>query len=287
MSNAETSVSVSPLINKVIEVKPIPRDSALFEGPIAFLKGAAMTVDLPIDAVRRCRINIFESDEEQAFFENKLGVPKGTLSTYDRESKYWNNFIVSLNDEGITLNLGNVTDFLKYRVLKANTGLIAPSWNDRNNDGRFRFALVEKGFEDLEINAKNDIKKRAYIAFGKIEDSADRMIDVLNVMGKKITSKSGVSVDGLKAEINRIIDNPNPESVKSFISIIEDKNFEYRVLIDKALNAKAIYRVGKNGYRLPKGEEPVADDTKEMIEWLKDPKNSVKVETIKAQIDQA
>lgn len=273
----------SPLVNKIIVIKPILRDGALFDKPIGFFKGAAMTLDLPINPVRKCRVNIFKSDEEQTWFEKKLSVPTGTLSTYDRDNKYWNEFLVRIPADGFTLNLANVTDFLSYRVLLANETLIAPSWGQRTDDGRYRFALVESGFEDVEINTKKDRMKKAYIAFGKIEDSADKMIDILNVLGKKIKNKSSVSMDFLKAEINRIIDDPS--TIESFISILEDNDFEYRVLIDKALNAKAIYRIDKNGYRLPKGEEAIADDTKEMIDWLKNPKNSIKVETIKAQIE--
>ncbi len=283
MSEVTVENKVNPLVNKIVTVKPILREGALFDKPIGLFKGAAVTLDLPINPARKCRVNIFKSDEEQTFFENKLSVPKGTLSTYDRDNKFWNEFLVRIPDDGLTLNLANVTDFLTYRVLLANSNLIAPTWSERNDNGAFKFAIVEQGFEDVEINTKKDRQKKAYIAFGKIEDSADKMIDVLNVLGKKIKNKSSVSMDFLKAEINRIIDNP--QTIESFITILEDTDFEFRVLIDKALNAKSIYKMGKNGFRLPKGEESIADDTREMIDWLKDPKNSVKVETIKAQIE--
>lgn len=287
MSEVKENKLISPLVDKIIVVKPILRDSALFDKPIGMLKGTQMSIDLPIDPQRKSRINIFKNEEERIYLEERLSLPKGALSTFDRESKFWNGFIVILTEEELILNLANVTDFLKYRLLLANSDKIAPSWGERNDDGRYRFALVEKGFEDVEINSKNEIKKKAYIAFGKIEDSVDKMVDVLNVLGMKITNRSGISQDGLKAAINRIIEDPNPESVRMFVKVLGDKDFDYRVLLDKAIQVKALYRIGKNGYRLPKGEEPIADDTKEMIDWMKNPKNSLKVETIRAQIDQA
>lgn len=269
------------LINKIIEVRAIPRVSSLLDKPIAFHKGAASKLDLPMDIQRNSRVEIFKEGEQEAF-EKELSLPKGTLSTHNRENPYWNKFLLTISNEGLVLNLANPTDALKYRVLLANESLVAKSWNERNDDARYRFALVEQGYEDVEINKKNELIKEAYKLFGRIEDSADKMRDVLRVLGKKVTG-DGVSVDSLKAHINRIIDDPDMR--EKFVNVLKDKDFDTRILIDKALQAKALYRLGKNGYRLPKGEESIADDTKEMIDWLNDPKNSVKVETIKAQIE--
>lgn len=278
------------LMNKKIEVRPIERSSPMFDRPVSISNGATISFDLPIDPDRRARIQIFSNEEEQMFFEQKLNLPANSLSIYDRKNQFWNEYRVIIPEEGLVLNLSNVSDLLKYKVLKANDHRIAPSWTARNDDARYRAALVEEGFENIEINKTQDKKKKAYIFLSKIENSVDAMIDVLNVLGKKINRNKGVSIDFVKAELYKFVEDtvapPGEASpLDRFIEIAEDENFEFKVIIDKALHAKALMRIGTNGYRLPKGDEAIAEDTEEMVTWLRNPKNQIKVETIKAQID--
>lgn len=278
------------LLNKKVTIRPIPRRSTVFDKEVAINPGATVSFDLPMDPARRARHPLFESEEEQEYFEKKLNLPKNALSVFDRNNKYWDEYRVVLTDAGLVLDLTNVSDYLQYKVLKTNKHLIASSWTERNDDPRFRAAFVEEGYENIEINKVQDKKKKAYVFLSRIEDSVDQMIDVLNIMGKKVNRNRGASLDFLKAELYKIVeDNIAPPGELSpldiFIAIADDKDYEFKVIIDKALNAKALYKAGKNGYRLPKGDEPIADDTREMIDWLKDPKNQVKFETIKAQIE--
>lgn len=276
---------------KTVEVRPIPRSNSLYEQPIALHSGAAVKFDLPMDPDRRSRNPVFSDKEEQEYFESELNLPKGSLSIYDRKNKFWDEYVVTIGHEGLVLNLENVADLLKYKVLKANSHKIAKSWSSRNDDGRYRFAFVENGAEDIEVNKVQRKKQKAYVFMASIEDSNDMMLNVLNVMGKKVDRLKGASTDFLKAELYKIIDDTIPQTgeqvsnLDKFVQIASDEDFEFRVLIDKALHAKAIARIGKNGYRLFKGDEEIAEDTKEMIQWLKNPKNQIKVEAIKAQIE--
>lgn len=289
MANKEATKTYTQ--KKTVEVRPIPRNNSLYEAPIAMHAGAFVKFDLPMDPVRKARNPVFEDKDEQEFFETELNLPKGSLAIFDRKNTFWNEYVVTVSSEGLVLNLENVADLLKYKVLKANSHKIASSWGARNDDGRFRFAFVEDGAEDIEVNKVQRKKQKAYVFMSSIEDSNDKMIDVLNVLGKKVDRLKGVSTDFLKAELYKIIDDTTPQGVEQFslldkfVEIASDKDFEYRVLIDKALHAKAIARIGKNGYRFFKGDEEIAEDTKEMIAWLKNPKNQIKVEAIRAQVE--
>lgn len=277
---------------KKVEVRPIPRNNSLYESPIALHTGASVKFDLPMDPDRRARNPVFDpkDKEEQAFFERELNLPTGSLSIFDRKNKFWDEYVVTIGHEGIVLNLENVADLLKYKVLQANSHKIAKSWGERNDDARYRFAFVENGAEDVELNKTQGKKQKAYVFMASIEDSNDKMIDVLNILGKRIDRLKGASSDFLKAELYKVIEDSTPvggdiSMLDKFVSIATDNEFDERVLIDKALQAKAIARIGKNGYRLFKGEEEIAEDTKEMIQWIKNPKNQIKVEAIRAQVE--
>lgn len=287
-----TTITKDYTKKKIVEVRPIPRNNSLYENPIALHTGASVKFDLPMDPDRRARNPVFDpkDKEEQAFFERELNLPAGSLSIFDRKNKFWDEYVVTIGHEGIVLNLENVADLLKYKVLCANSHKIAKTWGERNDDARYRFAFVENGAEDVELNKTQSKKQKAYVFMASIEDSNDKMIDVLNILGKRIDRLKGASQDFLKAELYKVIEDSTPvggdlSMLDRFVDIATDEDFEYRVLIDKALQAKAIARIGKTGYRLFKGDEEIAEDTREMIYWLKNDKNQIKVEAIRAQVE--
>jgi hypothetical protein len=281
----------SILEDKIVEVRAITRDGSYYtkdhDGGSIFT-GATWSCNLPASIATNSLVKILDKDE-QAWFEETLNKEPGELNFYKRESPFWNSFTVKLTKEGIKLNLADPIDNLKYRVLKANKFSIAPSWDKRNEDARFRFALVEAGYEDIEINHRQDKIKRAFKAFGKIEDNSKKMKDVLRVFygnSKKVSQDA--SMEFLQAEINRLIESK--ETIDKFLAVTENPKFEITLLLEDAIESRSILRSGKNGYRLPKmeeGTEYVADNLKEMIEWLEAPKNHAEVLAIKAQIKQA
>jgi hypothetical protein len=272
-------------INKIVDVKPIKKKVSFFDYELSVFENAVTSFDLPIDPIRRSRFDIFENSLDlQREYEDALSLQRGTLNL-SRDNAYFNDMIIKIPAEGIRLNLNSVIDALKFRILEANNTTIAPSWNERNDDLRYKFAFREEGHEDIEVNKKGEEIYNKVKAFIKIEDSVDKMKSVLSILGKSFNDNKNISIDSLRANIRRVMEDPLLSN--KFVDIVNDPYFSERVLIDNALKARALMKSGKNGYKLPKGEEPIADDTKEMIDWILNPKNSVKVETIKSQIELA
>lgn len=280
------------LPNKIIEVKVITRSTDFFSDKQAgssIYEGAKQGFQLPQSKTTKQWMSIL-TEEEQRFFEKKLHKKEGDLSFYDRQSKFWTEFTFELSGDNIKLKLSDPIDNLKYRILKIMPN-ISPSWAERFNRGEYKFALLEEGYDVIETNKKADRIKRAWKSFGKIEDSIERMTNVLEVYGKKVPSDA--KLEWLQSEITKMINNEVPtkngiSTLDEFLSIVEDVNFDVKSLITKAVDCGALIRSGKHGYKLPGVDEKepnTADNIKEMVEFLNDKQNNAILMKIKAQVN--
>lgn len=263
---------------KKVLVKPIVRNNGTFpaghDGEFRYT-GCVMSICLPIDSKSNSLVAIL-TKEEQAIFEEELNLTKGALSFYDKSAPYWRKFRVELDKDGIVLNLDNPIDVLKLKVLKVDRR-IAHSWEDRLKSGEYQYALVDTA-EEVKTNAnKASLMQEVYKAFGKIEDSASKMQNVLKVINKRTTNKD---LDFLKSEVQKLIDN-NP---KEFLDIVNDKSFNTKVFINDCLAKNVLERTTRGGIKMYGGEE-FASSLQEAVEFLESKGNQDIYLKLKAQLD--
>lgn len=209
--------------------------------------------------------------DDKKLFAREIGVEDETRLNVHVKKNYWVGNTVSLNRNGLTLELSNPIDFIKYIILRSDTARIAPNWKSRFEKGTYKFAMVAEG-EEIEAKVtKVDDVKEAYKLFGKIDYSVTKMKDFLYVyyLIKKEAKKPPreASVEWLKAELGRIID----EDLQLFLEILKDKAYDTKLLIQKSTNCGALIRK-KHLYYVPGADKPVGvlDD---VIEFINDSRN--------------
>lgn len=211
------------------------------------------------------------TDDDRALFASELGLESAAeLSTF-RKKNFWTNNTVSLDRNGLHLNLSDLDDFVKYLILLADSDRISPSWAERFEYGTRKFALVSDG-ETLDDQVSVlEQKKDAYLHLAKLEKSVDKMTDFLFVY--YITKKDAkrppktASVKWLKGEVGRIIE----DDLKTYLQIIDDKDYDDKLLIQKAVASGALLRE-RHQYKLPGDERPIGV-LEDVLAFLSEPKN--------------
>ena len=275
-SSDTVRVVPSCLRKETIRVNFIQKTDTKIQDPKHVLFGGMLETANKILTVPTLRngnyVNIL-TDDEKAFLEQCLQLQPNDLSVYKTKDNYWDEFQISIGKEGKTLDLSDPQDYITYKVLLANTAIIAKSFDDINKKASYIFYLSKEGEEAQRTNKTIDLKKRAYMKFGKIEDSYEDLRYVIQIMSNKVLAHN-TKKEQLKAWVGEEVDN----KPKLFLEIMEDEFYYTKKLIYKGVEYGIVrkqgdfyFTQGENGL-IPlsvKGEDPTFKNT---VKFLSLPK---------------
>jgi hypothetical protein len=247
------------LENRRVILKPIVKPGGMLgkghDGEFMYT-GTQIQFVLPYN-IRKGRLESILTPEEQEFFEEALDVD---LNIHKKTNNFWHTFTISIRKDdklmknGLVLDLNDPMDNLRYRLLKIQPA-VAPSWDKRFERGEYRFALVDENEMAENRSKMADKRKEAYMFLGKIEDSKEKMRNVLRVYGKMPSEDA--TREYLKGEIDKIIENP--KTLDRLLAVIRDKDYDKKLLIEDAVECGAIKKQ-KRKYYLPGGDPINAND---------------------------
>ena len=197
---------------------------------------------LPVDPNKGTLVPVL-NEEEQTYFEKQLGVESGGMSPYRKGENFWHKFYVTVNRDGTELNLADVMDNLRWRLLK-NHPEIAPSWHERFNSPQFKFALVE---EDVEIGERvklAEMKKKVYKFLAGAEDNRTKMYDLLRVLGRR--PAPAATKEWMISELDKYTDDR--KMLKELLAVINDPLYEMKLFIEDGMECGTIKKLGRGDY---------------------------------------
>ena len=280
---------ISCLRNERIIVRHVPKEGGLVTNPKHILYGG-----MAENAVRYFTVPILESsgayknvltDDEKAFLEEVMGLEYNALSVYKKENNYWSNYQVRLTKQDNFLDLSVPDDYIKYKVLKANSNFIADSLETLQDKPKatYQFVMIREGEEESNESEKLSATMRCYMEYGKIKDDKDTLKCIIELIdGRPIAANSKIEL--LQGKINNLIQADS----ELFLKIITDPLLSTKVLINKAIEAGIISKRGDQ-YYLISSNSPLCGNNEDptlnvAARYLNLPKNQELKLSIEAKI---
>ena len=212
------------------------------------------SVDLfPLKMRRDGKYERVLTDIEQSYLEDVLGREKGSLSTHLKKNNFWDDQVVLLEKEGVTLQLDDPWDYIKYKILLTYDDVISPSITETSFKKTYRYELVTVADvrEQLKKDVNYDIK--AYDMLSEMKESREQLVGILRMTtNKKFSTET--DHDFLVTKVAQAI----KEDAKRFVEIIEDPDYQIKLLIEKGIDGGKIVRE-RGKYRTSDGIE-LCDD---------------------------
>ena len=287
----EFGVEKGYLENRRVVLKPIPRGGTMISDPshtgYFMWEGASKQFCLAADRNTNELKSPFKNEEEMKYFS---GILDQDLNVYKKKDNFWHNFYVKvtkdhkLMNQGITYDLSNPMDNLRYRILKQQTE-VANSWEERFSRTTYKFAFVNEDHEEEVNTQKMDRQADIWIFWGSIKSSLKKMREFLGTyfMEKKILKNvpPDATKEFLTAEISKIIEK-DPDTVHK---IITDTDRDLKYWVFKAIQIGAIIRKGIATYEISgEGTDHSYSELLNHIKFLKENTDPI-YQKIEAQIN--
>jgi hypothetical protein len=261
------------MYNKVKRSYQVPLNSEL--------KGGGVKVIL--DDQKRVKIQKYMESfpngmTQKEFFEKELGVDLNP--TLEADKNFWRSDRrgrVVITKEGMTLNLNQSLDMLKYLILISNRMLIAPSYDERTLKATYEFMIVDESKVTSQKLEEANVKSQAYIKFAEVTNSRSSIIGFIKSLGRTIPATA--TDEWLKGEVLNVVDN----SPKYFLEVVDHPQYNERIFVQEAIEAGAIIRKGEKRYVLDNGAE--LGDLNDTINYLLNPDNQESKMRIKGKIE--
>jgi hypothetical protein len=211
------------------------------------------------------------TEDEQRFFEEKMGLQKGDLSFTNKDKSFWKDFRITLDKKGRILDLSNPEDNLAYRVLK----VVNPVANSKEVINVLQHLFyIETDEEEQDNNSRlADRYEEASRLFASISKTDRKMANVLRVLGKTVTAEANSK--WLKAELVKMIEQkakvPGKLNMDDFIKTASDPELDIKVFILDAMEIGEVYVDGST-YKL-RSNDIIGYDFMQAVSYFNNPKN--------------
>lgn len=288
MHEVDKDGMINCLRNERILVRHIPKEGGMIMNPRHILYGGMAENATRFFTVPKLSSGMYVNvltDKEKEFLEEVMGLEYNTLSVYRKIDNYWENNMVRLTKQDNILDLSSPDDYIKYKILLANTNYIAPSLEKLTDypKATYQFVIIAEGEEVKSAKNNMSVTMECYMEFGIIKDNADILRVLIETIDGRPTSKD-VKLEFLQTKANSLIQADS----KLFLKTIKDPYLATKVLIKKSIEAGLISNRGNYLY-LKQDNSPLCESNQEPVlsvaaKYLNNPKHQELKLTLEAKL---
>lgn len=279
---------INPLRNERVIVRRLLKQGKITDPRHALYGGMALGAYhyFTVPMLRNGQLKDVLTKDEKNFFENALGLETNAMSVLRKVDNYWSNYQIKLGKEDTILDLSIAEEYIKYKVLLANTEDIAPSLDavSLRPKETYEYVLIHEA-EEARANTKRVNKNiEAYKLLSSMEGDKAKLRTIVEIATSRPQHRT-VSIDVLTDQVDKLI-QAKPDL---FLTIAQDPLLDTKVLLKKAIECGAV-KV-KNDLFYDVDNRPLCDAGMATFsvaaEWLNKPKNQSTLLSIKAIIETA
>ena len=201
------------------------------------------------------------TNTEKEYLEHIMGLEYNALSVHNRKNNFWDDSNpegfgrVDLHKQDNFLDLSVPEDYIKYKVLLANKDQICPSMQelDERPKATYQFVILNENAEAASNLKRVDATKNCWKEFGKVEDDADTLRTVIELLEKRPLAPK-TKIDFLQGKVSEWIEK-EPRKV---LATLRDELLPAKVLIKKGVE-KGIISWRNDLYYLREDGHPLCE----------------------------
>lgn len=212
--------------------------------------------------------------EDEKYFEEEMGLDKGTLSP---SSTYWRIWGKYIGPDGIYLDDEMVEDALAIKVISARSD-VATSTHEAKTKLRAASSPIEYILTNAESEADGNLEKNTYLMQAMLllnEMNIDGMREHLVMLG---SSPYNMSDKLVRSKVSDLAANDS----KKFVEMCNDPNKKELLFINELVNYAVVKKFGQQF--LDSSKQVIAFNTVDMISFIKNPENSKQVIGLKKEL---
>lgn len=257
--------TVNCLTNEKVIVRFIPSQSAMIHQPGHVLDGGMAENATRTFVVPRLRSGIYKNvltDAEKQCLEEVMQLEPNALSIHKKTNNFWDDS----NDQGVNkvvlhkydniLDLSDPVDYIKMKILLANSDLIAPSLEELQErpQATYQFVIIREQEEARQDAGGISIMQKCFAEYGKVENDADTLRTIIEIFNKRPTS-ANTKLPAIQKEIFNCIQKDD----RKFLKIITDPMLRFKTLIVMAAESGIIAKKNDGYYYLMEDGRPLCE----------------------------
>lgn len=239
-------------------------------------------------------------EEQRILMPEVIGIEPTDKDFRRAVTDFFHNFGTKIPENGVRLEISlqddskplapdnlpiNIKDYLSYRHLKEHYE-VAQDQSEAQRYQHKKFYIMDPDGITKDAIQINELEDKATVVYMKFKEDTIKLDQILTMLGVNINKMSNEAkllkfktLSKRNEELNEI---EQREAFDKFITTSEDKDLEYRYLIQEMVGAQYLKKVGTAIHWMESGEV-IGQDMDAAVMYFRNPKNSRDLNLMRAQ----